>query len=116
MTKKTDEKARRRAEMILKVQSNLMTASAAARELGSRNTYYEWERKGLKSLIEALTDSAPGRPSDPPDSEKEALKRRLDEMGKELELVKARMKVRDILAEAPETPSAGRKKRERPGA
>jgi hypothetical protein len=37
-------------------------------------------------------------------------------MGKELELVKARMKVRDILAEAPETPSAGRKKRERPGA
>jgi hypothetical protein len=44
----TQEKARLRAEVIMKVRCGLMTAQQAAEQLGvSRKTYYQWEERGL---------------------------------------------------------------------
>ena len=99
---KQDEKARKRSEMIVKVQSNLMTATDAAKELGiSRKTFYEWQKKGLAGMVTALTDTPAGRPSAPSDSEKEELKRKLAETQRELELVRARMRIQEIMADNP---------------
>ena len=67
-TKKS--KARKRAGLILKVRSGIMTAAAAASELGvSRKTYYKWETKAFDSMIEALSDKEPGRLAPPPEIE-----------------------------------------------
>jgi transposase len=47
--------ARLRAELILKVRTGQMTATAAAAALGvSRKTYYEWEVRGLRGMLRAL--------------------------------------------------------------
>jgi transposase len=69
--RKTKElNAKRRAEIILKVRSGIMTATAAASELGvSRKTYYEWEDKAFAAMTDALTDKEPGRPALPPEAE-----------------------------------------------
>lgn len=113
MSGNTEEKARRRAELIVKVRSGLMTATAAAKELGiSRNTYYEWERKALKGLMTALADSAPGRPSTPIDSEKESMRRELEATRQELAVLKSRLKIRDELAALPGEEDPGTKKKE----
>jgi hypothetical protein len=46
------EKARLRAEVIMKVRCGLMTAQQAACHLGvSRKTYYKWEERGLAGLL-----------------------------------------------------------------
>lgn len=98
-----EEKARKRAEMIVKVRSGLMTATDAAKELGiSRKTYYVWEKRALSAMVEALTDAPAGRPSDPVDSEKENLKGQLMGKEQELALLKTRMKIREIMAEGTE--------------
>ena len=40
--------ARQRAQLIMQVRSGVLTAEAAARQLGiSRKTYYKWERRAL---------------------------------------------------------------------
>lgn len=83
-----------RAEMILKVRTGQMTARAAAVTLGvSRKTYYEWERKGLKAMLEKLQDEKPGRPSSQEPPQVEALKEevrtlttKLEEMAQTAEL------------------------------
>ena len=60
----TKEKARLRAEVIMKVRAGLMTAKAAAAQLGvSRKTYYEWEARGLGGMLENLADQTAGRPA-----------------------------------------------------
>ena len=61
--KSPQEKARLRAQLIMKVRCGLMTASEAARQLGvSRKTYYKWEQRGLSALLDGLSDQTPGRP------------------------------------------------------
>lgn len=73
--------ARRRAEIIVQVQSGRLTATEAARQLGvSRKTCYQWERRALEGMIEALQDRESGRPSKPQDSQKEALRKRLEDL------------------------------------
>jgi transposase len=60
---KKDRKNLRRAEVILKVQCGLITATEAAKQLGiSRKTYYEWEKKAMGALLGALEDGPSGRP------------------------------------------------------
>jgi transposase-like protein len=45
-------KARQRAELILKVRSGQLTATAAAQALGiSRQQYYQWEARALQALL-----------------------------------------------------------------
>lgn len=73
--------ARRRAEVIVQVQSGLLTATEAARQMGvSRKTYYQWERRALGGMINALQDKEGGRPSKPRDPQKEGLEKRLEDL------------------------------------
>ena len=87
--------AMRKAELILKVRSGLMKAEDAARALGiSRKTYYKWEKRGLEALLEALCERNSGRPVLAVDEEKEALKRKVAELEKELKLTKGSLRLK----------------------
>jgi transposase len=78
--------ARERAEMILKVRSGQMTATAAAAALGvSRKTYYQWEARGLSGMLKQLEEQEPGRPPAPPSAEEMALKAKVAELEKQVE-------------------------------
>jgi transposase len=73
--------ARRRAEIIVQVQSGLLTATEAAKRLGvSRKTYYQWERRALGGMMGALQDKGSGRPSKPRDPQKENLQEHLADL------------------------------------
>jgi transposase len=93
-----DEKAKLRAEVILKVQRGEMTATAGAAALGvSRKTFYEWQERGLQGMLMALTDQPAGRPGTPVDAEKEALAARNRELERELEVAKQTVEVKRVL-------------------
>ena len=71
----------RRANVIMRVQSGLLTATDAARELGvSRKTYYQWEHRALSALAQTLKDRPGGRPKRRVDPEKETLKKRVEDL------------------------------------
>lgn len=92
--------ARKRAQIIMKVNCGLMTASQAARELNiSRKTYYKWEKKGLGALLGSVTDQQAGRPEKEKNLEQEKLKAQLDQALKENQLLQHRMVLKDILSE-----------------
>lgn len=92
--------ARKRAEIIMKVNCGLMTASQAARELNvSRKTYYKWEQKGLSALLGSVTDQAAGRPENKQDKAQEELKKKLAQSIKENEILHHRMVLKDILSQ-----------------
>jgi transposase len=81
-----DPKALLRTEMIVKVRSGLMTATAAAQKLGvSRKTYYKWEKKGLQAMLAAGQNDAAGRPSKQERKEVKALKRKVRTLSAKLE-------------------------------
>ena len=92
------EKARERLEMILKVRSGQMTATAAAAALGvSRKTYYEWEAKGLSAMLGGLEDREAGRPPDGPNPEVEALRAKVAEQDKRLQSLAQTAELRALL-------------------
>lgn len=101
MQRKNDpnqEQARKRAELILKVRSGLMTAKDAATELGvSRKTYYKWEQRALSAMVNALSDRRSGRPSQPVDGKKEAMKQEINGLQKALLESEQRLYARDLL-------------------
>jgi transposase len=79
-------KARQRAELILKVRSGQMTATAAAQALGiSRQQYYQWEQRALQALLSALEDQPAGRPKATSDPEKEALQCRVQQLEQQVQ-------------------------------
>jgi transposase len=79
--------ARQRAEVILQVRSGKLTAKEAAKMLGvSRKTYYEWEERGLEGMMDALLNRTPGRPKTIKDAEKEALKKKVEDLKSQLSL------------------------------
>jgi transposase len=93
-----EAQARLRAELILKVRSGLMTASAAAERLGvSRKTYYKWEKRALAGMVEGLCDRDVGRPASQPDEEKETLRKKVAELERELRLKKQSEELRNLL-------------------
>ncbi|HSM91167.1 MAG TPA: helix-turn-helix domain-containing protein [Desulfobacterales bacterium] len=99
------EKARLRAEVIMKVRCGLLTAQQAAEHLGvSRKTYYKWEERGLSALLSSLADQASGRPSQPVDSEKQALERQLEQAHREGAILQHKMALKDVLTEVKLTP------------
>ena len=76
----------RKAEVILRVQSGLISATEAAKELRmSRKSYYKWERRALEAMMEGLCERSSGRPPGDVDGEKEQMKRRIRELERELE-------------------------------
>jgi len=91
-------KAARRAELIIRVRAGRMTAVAAAAELGvSRKTWYEWEARGLKAMVEALADRPTGRPaSAPPDPQKTEMERKVHALEKLVQQLRTRDRIRDL--------------------
>lgn len=68
--------------MIIEVRAGMMTAVEGARLLGiSRKTYYGWEQRALRGMIDALVPGSPGRPPKPePDPHALRLGKELDEL------------------------------------
>lgn len=96
----TQEKARQRAEVIMKVRCGLMTARQAAEQLGvSRKTYYQWEQRGLTALLSGLADQASGRPCQPVDLEKQALEQKLEQAHRENAILQHKMALKDVLTD-----------------
>jgi len=105
----TPEKARLRAEVIMKVRCGLMTAQQAAEYLGvSRKTYYKWEERGLSALLSSLADQSSGRPFQPVDLEKQALERQLEQSHRECAILQHKMALKDVLTEVKLTPGMSR--------
>ena len=96
----TQQAARQRAQVIMKVRCGLMNASQAAEQLGvSRKTYYKWEQRALSGMLGSLTDQPPGRPIHPVDKQKQALEKQLAEALRDNELLKHKMALKDVLTD-----------------
>ena len=105
------ELARERALVILQVRSGTLTAKEGAKLLGvSRKTYYEWEEKSLKAMAQVLENRPPGRPPASVDPEKEALRERIQELEKKLDLAEKTIEVKEVLAPYEEFRGSGAKK------
>ena len=84
----------------MQVQSGVITAKEAARQLGiSRKTYYEWERRALQALVEALRDRPGGRPSTPTEPEQEALQQQAQQLAEQRQALEQTLAIRQQLAE-----------------
>ncbi len=90
---------RQRAQLIMQVRSGMVTADAAARQLGvSRKTYYKWERRALAAMVAALGTREQGRPPSPRDPEKAALRRELTELQAKLTVLERTERLRQLLS------------------
>lgn len=109
------ELAQLRAERILEVRSGQISATDAAKRLGvSRKTYYKWERRALKGMVEALGNQGRGRPSTAVDPEKQALKEEKRELERRLKVLEKTLKLHQRLVplnplKAAKQSGAGRK-------
>jgi transposase len=91
-------KAKARAEVIFKVRSGQMTATAAAQELGiSRQQYYQWEQRALQALLSSLEDQPTGRPKTPTDPEKEQLQHRVEQLEHQVQDYQQQEQLRQLL-------------------
>jgi len=105
-----NELARKRAAVIFAVRSGRITAEEGAKQLGvSRKTYYEWERRALEAMTDALENGTSGRPRTPIDTEKERLQDEIAELQNKLFVAEKTVEVRDML-HAYELHKAGAKK------
>lgn len=92
------ELARKRSAVVFAVRSGQITAEEGARRLGvSRKTYYEWERRALQAMTEAMENKAPGRPGTPQDEEKQRLQAEIAELQNKLFVAEKTVEVRDML-------------------
>ena len=91
---------RQRAQRIIQVRSGVLTAEAAARQLGiSRKTYYKWERRALAAMVTALGPREQGRPTQPRDVETAVLRRQLTEVQAKLTVLEQTERLRQLLSE-----------------
>ena len=93
--------ARKRASVILRVRAGQMTVTEGAKELGiSRKSYYAWERRALRALMEEVTERPSGRPQQeepgPEEKEKEEKIRTLEQ---ENEILRARVEIQQLMME-----------------
>ena len=96
--KARQERARELAEVILRVRSGAITATEGARTLGiSRKTYYQWEKKALMGMMSQLEQQSPGRPEVTTNPEVEAMKKKIAQLEKQLEVASQTAEVRGIL-------------------
>lgn len=88
-------------ETIIQVQAGLLTATAAAEQLGiSRKTYYQWESRALSAMIAALQPGQPGRPSTAPDPQTMELAEDRDRLKQQCQDLEQRVLIHRVLAEA----------------
>jgi transposase len=103
-----NRKARQRAELILKVRSGQLTATAAAQSLGiSRQQYYQWEQRALRALLTALEDQPRGRPKNKIDPDKLALQQQVHQLQAQLRRFEQKEKLQQLLKQWQE-PRPGR--------
>jgi len=94
----TQQTARLRAELIMKVRCGLLTARQAADRMGvSRKTFYKWEQRGLNALLGSVTDQHPGRRPNPSDDRCQSLEKRLLEANRQIDLLNHKMALKDVL-------------------
>lgn len=90
--------AKQWAEKIVQVQSGLLTATEAAKQLGvSRKSYYKRENRALAGLMEAVEDRTSGRPANAMDEEKEALKLKVAQLENEVLVLQQTARIREVL-------------------
>lgn len=100
MNKADHIKQQKRAEVIIKVCAEKMTATEAAKELGvSRKTYYQWQTRALAGMMEALADGRGGRPSQQEDPKVKQLRKDKQKLEIEKELMAMRLEIQKIMAE-----------------
>jgi transposase len=108
----SQQMARKRAEVIMKVRCGLINASQAAKQLGiSRKTYYKWEQRGLAALLNGLEDQVPGRPARPVDHQRQALERQLELAHRDIVLLQHKMALKDVLTDLKLEPGIDRAKK-----
>jgi len=108
----TQQVARQRAEVIMKVRCGLMSASQAAQQLGiSRKSYYKWEQRALSAMLMGLTDQPRGRPPQPVDTKKQALEDQLQQLRRDNELLKHKMALKDVLTDLKLEPGMDREEK-----
>jgi transposase len=84
--------------VIFAVRSGQITAEEGAKQLGvSRKTYYEWERRALHAMTEALENKSPGRQATAQDEEKERLREEIATLRNKLFVAEKTVEVRDML-------------------
>ncbi len=94
-----EERARRRAELIIQVQAGRMSAAAA--QMGvSRKTYYKWEQRGLSAILSSLREGKRGRPAEPVDKEKACLIQEVKELREQVQVQEQIQRVRAVLQES----------------
>ena len=90
---------RQRAQLIMQVRSGVLTAEAAARQLNvSRKTYYKWERRALAAMVAALGTRDQGRPPQPRDPEKAALRRQVADLQTKLTVLERTERLRQLVS------------------
>lgn len=111
----TKETARRRAEVIVKVRSGQLSATAGAELLGvSRKTYYEWEARGLGAMLQQLEDQEPGRPPDPFSLERSLLAARIKDLEQRLAVAEQTAEIRAVLRAMEEADAKKKGRHDRP--
>jgi len=89
------------AQVIMQVRAGSLTAQAAARQLGvSRKTYYQWEARALRGLLQALQPGQAGRPAQRPDAEQQRLVEENQRLQQELEISQQRLRIKEWLQDA----------------
>jgi transposase len=85
------------AELFLKVRSGELSAKKAASMLNmSRKTYYKWEKRALRGMLDGLAEKQVGRPELPPeDPEKLALKAEVEQLKAENLRLQKQLEVKD---------------------
>jgi transposase len=102
----------KRAAVILKVRSGLITAKEGAKLLSvSRKSYFQWEERGLRGMLSALEDKPPGRPAKVRDGDREALLMLVVELEERLLVAEQTLEVRKLLLawEEKKDPDKGKK-------
>jgi len=94
----TQQTARLRAELIMKVRCGLLTARQAADRMRvSRKTFYKWEQRGLNALLGSVTDQHPGRRPNPSGDRCQSLEKQLAEANRQIDLLNHKMALKDVL-------------------
>jgi transposase len=103
-----ESRARQRMLLILRVQAGTKTATEAAAELGvSRQTFHQWEKRGLHALFQAMEEQASGRPPTPENPELEALKQQVQRLEHDLAITEQIAQMRGSLLRQLEQESVG---------
>ena len=94
-----EAKARKRAEVIMKVRSGILTATEGAAALGiSRKTYYKWENRALHAMLDGLENRETGRPELPEPLQNEIdLNKKIEELQRDKELLEKKMELSKLV-------------------